>query len=48
MCGDEYDRAFTLRTTADGVDYIFDSFECAILKCAPVAGSSGAASNGAG
>jgi hypothetical protein len=47
VCGDEYDRAFTL-STADGVDYIFDSFECAISKCAPDAGSSGAASNGVG
>jgi len=40
VCGNEYDRAFTLRT-ADGVDYTFDSFECAISKCAPECGHCG-------
>ena len=33
VCGNEYDRAFTL--TMDGRDLHFDSFECAIHALAP-------------
>ena len=34
VCGNDYDKAFRL-TGADGKSYTFDSFECAIHKCAP-------------
>ncbi|PZF86305.1 hypothetical protein [Jiangella anatolica] len=34
VCGNEYRNAFTLRT-ADGQELVFDSFECAIHRCAP-------------
>lgn len=34
VCGNDYDRSFSLRTS-DGHDYTFDSFECAIHLCAP-------------
>ncbi|TDE16022.1 hypothetical protein [Jiangella asiatica] len=34
VCGNEYERTFTLRT-ADGHEYVFDSFECAVHRCAP-------------
>ena len=34
MCGNDYDKAFTL-TTADGRQQVFDSFECAIHAVAP-------------
>lgn len=32
-CGNEYDKSFTI--TQNGVDYTFDSFECAIHLLAP-------------
>jgi hypothetical protein len=32
-CGNDYDKAFTL--TMDGVEHVFDSFECAIARLAP-------------
>jgi len=34
MCGNEYDKAFTV-TTFDGTSASFDSFECAIHMLAP-------------
>ncbi|MFN2538588.1 MAG: hypothetical protein ABR549_10625 [Mycobacteriales bacterium] len=34
VCGNEYDMAFEVK--AAGVSHIFDSFECAIHKLAPV------------
>ena len=34
VCGNEYDKAFTV--TVAGVAHVFDSFECAIQKLAPV------------
>lgn len=34
MCGNDYDKAFTI-TTADGNQQVFDSFECAIHALAP-------------
>ena len=33
VCGNDYDKSFEL--TAGGKRYTFDSFECAIHKCAP-------------
>ena len=33
MCGNEYDKAFTIRK--DGREHTFDSFECAIHMLAP-------------
>jgi len=33
VCGNEYDKAFTV--IADGVEHVFDSFECAIHALAP-------------
>ncbi|MFI0418169.1 hypothetical protein [Spongiactinospora sp. 9N601] len=33
-CGNDYDMAFEIR--AQGVTHIFDSFECAIQRMAPV------------
>ena len=33
-CGNDYDRTFTVLIGADR--YIFDSFECAIAKLAPM------------
>jgi len=33
MCGNEYDKAFTV--TMQGVEHVFDSFECAIAILAP-------------
>jgi hypothetical protein len=33
MCGNEYDKAFTV--TMKGVEHVFDSFECAIATLAP-------------
>lgn len=35
QCGNEYDKAFMV-TTAEGVQHVFDSFECAINALAPV------------
>ena len=32
-CGNDYDKAFTVRTA--GEDHTFDSFECAIQSLAP-------------
>jgi hypothetical protein len=34
VCGNEYDKAFTV-TTADGASHTFDAFECAIHALAP-------------
>ena len=34
MCGNEYDKSFTV-TTHDGKRHTFDSFECAIHMVAP-------------
>ena len=34
ICGNRYDKAFTL-TTHDGESHTFDSFECAIHRLAP-------------
>ena len=34
VCGNDYDKAFTV--TADGESHVFDSFECAIHKLAPI------------
>jgi len=34
VCGNEYDKAFTLET-ADAQTHVFDSFECAIHALAP-------------
>lgn len=33
MCGNEYDKAFTIRQ--NGEEHTFDSFECAIHMLAP-------------
>ena len=33
VCGNDYDKSFEL--TAGAKRYTFDSFECAIYKCAP-------------
>jgi len=33
VCGNDYDKSFEL--TATGRTYTFDSFECAIHRCAP-------------
>ena len=33
VCGNEYDRAFTIEAT--GTRHVFDSFECAIQALAP-------------
>ena len=33
MCGNEYDKAFTI--TMEGKSHVFDSFECAIHMLAP-------------
>lgn len=33
-CGNEYHQTFSLRT-ADGQEFVFDSFECAIERTAP-------------
>ena len=34
MCGNDYDKSFEI--TAAGAKHVFDSFECAIHKLAPV------------
>lgn len=34
QCGNEYDKAF--QVVMDGKSYIFDSFECALHKLAPL------------
>lgn len=34
MCGNDYDKAFEIRTS-DGSSHTFDSFECAIHMVAP-------------
>jgi hypothetical protein len=34
MCGNDYDKAFTV--TMEGREHTFDSFECAINTLAPV------------
>ena len=33
VCGNDYDKAF--QVTQSGKTFTFDSFECAIHKCAP-------------
>jgi hypothetical protein len=33
-CGNDYDKAFTVRT-ADGAEHAFDSIECAAQRIAP-------------
>jgi Rieske Fe-S protein len=33
VCGNEYDKAFTVTTA--GIPHVFDSFECAIHALAP-------------
>jgi hypothetical protein len=38
-CGNEYERAFTV--ILDNKSHVFDSFECAIHKLAPVCGHCG-------
>jgi hypothetical protein len=35
VCGNDYYGAFTI-TTQDGARHVFDSFECAITRMAPV------------
>lgn len=35
VCGNEYDKAFEIRTAGDQQPHIFDSFECAIHALAP-------------
>ena len=40
ICGNSYDKAFTL-TTHDGERHTFDSFECAIQGVAPTCGHCG-------
>jgi hypothetical protein len=34
VCGNDYDKAFTVRLS-NGIEHIFDSFECAIHAVAP-------------
>jgi hypothetical protein len=34
VCGNEYDKAF--QVTIDGTTHVFDSFECAIHRLAPL------------
>ena len=34
VCGNEYDKAFEVR--AAGTTHVFDSFECAIHRLAPI------------
>ena len=34
VCGNDYDKAFEVR--AAGATHVFDSFECAIHKMAPI------------
>ncbi|HET8844139.1 MAG TPA: hypothetical protein VFN35_21915 [Ktedonobacteraceae bacterium] len=34
QCGNEYDKAF--QVVMSGQSYVFDSFECAVAKLAPV------------
>jgi hypothetical protein len=34
VCGNDYDKSFQI-ISRDGKSYTFDSFECAIQKCAP-------------
>lgn len=34
VCGNDYDKAFTVRT-AEGKSHTFDSFECAVHLLAP-------------
>ena len=35
MCGNEYDKAFTLTMAGESQGHVFDSFECAIHAVAP-------------
>lgn len=39
-CGNEYSKAFTVRT-AEGSEHVFDSFECAARTIAPSCGHCG-------
>jgi hypothetical protein len=34
VCGNDYDKAFTVRLS-NGAEHVFDSFECAIHAVAP-------------
>jgi hypothetical protein len=36
VCGNDYDKAFTISMTSGGPSRTFDSFECAIHALAPV------------
>jgi hypothetical protein len=35
MCGNDYDKAFTVTLAGEGDGHVFDSFECAIHALAP-------------
>ena len=39
QCGNEYDQSFTV--TMGGQTFVFDSFECAIQKLAPISPNCG-------
>lgn len=34
VCGNDYDKAFTVISA--GVEHVFDSFECAVHRLAPI------------
>ena len=36
VCGNDYDKSFEVRMGGGGAAHVFDSFECAINKLAPV------------
>lgn len=38
VCGNEYDKAFEILPAGSGEAFVFDSFECAIHRLAPVCG----------
>lgn len=38
-CGNEYERGFEIKR--DGKSYVFDCFECAVHKLAPMCGTCG-------
>lgn len=46
VCGNDYDGAFTV--TFDGQDFVFDCFECAIHRLAPVCARCGVKTIGHG
>jgi hypothetical protein len=41
MCGNDYDKAFTLTLAGESEGHVFDSFECAIQAVAPTCGHCG-------